>query len=67
MRKRKKSQLEAHYYLRDAENLSAYHSPQNYKKTCHHPSKSGLHHPVSGAGGCVVGRGGEERRGVMWG
>lgn len=28
--------------------LSAYHSPQNYKMTCHRPSKSGLHLPVFG-------------------
>ena len=38
-------------YLRDVESLSAYHSPQNYRKTCHRPSRSGLHHPVS----CTVG------------
>lgn len=35
-------------YLRDAESLSAYHSPPNYRKTGHHLSKNGLHHPVSG-------------------
>lgn len=31
-------------YLRDAESLSAYHSPQTM--TCHRPSRSGLHLPV---------------------
>lgn len=35
-------------YLTDAESLSAYHSPQNYRKTGHHLSKNGLHHPVPG-------------------
>lgn len=38
-------------YLRDVESLSAYHSPQNYRKTGHHLSKNGLHHPVSGTVG----------------
>lgn len=34
-------------YLRSAESLSAFHSPQNYRRTCRHPSRSGLHLPVA--------------------
>lgn len=33
-------------YLIDAESLSACHFPQNYRKTYHLQSKSGLHRPV---------------------
>lgn len=38
--------LSKHLYLRTAGSLFAYHSHQNYRKTCHHLSKSGWHHPV---------------------
>lgn len=52
------------HYLRDAASLSACRSPQNYKTTCHHPSRSGLHHPAPPRGTLKMGGGGTrgERR-----